>query len=62
VPADFEAAVARWKKLPSDPGARFDRVEVFQAAEIEPQVTWGTNPGQVTDVGGRVPDPARFRR
>jgi 3-isopropylmalate/(R)-2-methylmalate dehydratase large subunit len=60
VPADFEAAVARWRKLPGDPGARFDRVEVFQAAEIQPQVTWGTNPGQVTDVGGRVPDPARF--
>ncbi len=60
VPADFEAAVARWRKLPGDPGARFDRVEVFQAAEIQPQVTWGTNPGQVTDVGGWVPDPARF--
>jgi 3-isopropylmalate/(R)-2-methylmalate dehydratase large subunit len=60
VPADFEAAVARWRKLPGDPGARFDSVEVFQAAEIQPQVTWGTNPGQVTDVGGRVPDPARF--
>jgi 3-isopropylmalate/(R)-2-methylmalate dehydratase large subunit len=60
VPADFEAAVARWRTLPSDPGARFDRVEVFQAGEIQPQVTWGTNPGQVADVGGRVPDPARF--
>jgi 3-isopropylmalate/(R)-2-methylmalate dehydratase large subunit len=58
VPADFEAAVARWRMLPGDPGARFDRVEVFQADEIQPQVTWGTNPGQVTDVGGRVPDPA----
>ena len=60
VPADFEAAVARWRKLPSDPGADFDRVEVFQAADIQPQVTWGTNPGQVIDVGGHVPDPARF--
>jgi 3-isopropylmalate/(R)-2-methylmalate dehydratase large subunit len=60
VPADFEAAVARWRTLPSDPGARFDRVEVFQAGEIQPQVTWGTNPGQVAGVGGRVPDPARF--
>ena len=57
VPADFEAAVARWRKLPSDAGARFDRVEIFQAAEIQPQVTWGTNPGQVAEVGGRVPDP-----
>jgi 3-isopropylmalate/(R)-2-methylmalate dehydratase large subunit len=60
VPADFEAAVARWRTLPGDPGARFDRVEVFQAGEIQPQVTWGTNPGQVTGVGGRVPDPAGF--
>jgi 3-isopropylmalate/(R)-2-methylmalate dehydratase large subunit len=60
VPADFEAAVARWRKLPGDPGAHFDRIEVFQAAEIQPQVTWGTNPGQVTDVGSRVPDPTRF--
>lgn len=56
-PKDFEAAVARWKRLPSDPGARFDRVVNFSAAEIQPQVTWGTNPGQVTDVGGRVPNP-----
>ena len=56
-PADFEAALARWKLLPSDPGARFDRVEVFDGAAVQPQVTWGTNPGQVTDVGGKVPDP-----
>ncbi len=60
VPADFDAAVARWKKLPSDPGAEYDRVEMFAAAEIQPQVTWGTNPGQVVDVGGKVPDPADF--
>jgi len=56
-PKDFEAAVARWKRLPSDPGARFDRTVTFSAADIQPQVTWGTNPGQVTDVGGRVPRP-----
>ena len=56
-PADFEAALARWKLLPSDPAARFDRVEVFDGAAVQPQVTWGTNPGQVTDVGGKVPDP-----
>ena len=57
-PADFPAAVARWKTLPSDADARYDRAEVFDAAQIEPQVTWGTNPGQVVDVGGRVPRPA----
>jgi 3-isopropylmalate/(R)-2-methylmalate dehydratase large subunit len=59
-PKDFDAAVARWKKLPTDPGAKYDRVEVFQAADIEPQVTWGTNPGQVTGVRARVPSPSSF--
>jgi 3-isopropylmalate/(R)-2-methylmalate dehydratase large subunit len=59
-PKQFDAAVARWKQLPSDPGASYDRVEVFQAADIMPQVTWGTNPGQVVPVGDRVPDPNGF--
>ena len=59
-PRDFSAAVKRWKKLPSDAGAQFDRSETFQAAEIEPQVTWGTNPGQVASIGGCVPHPADF--
>jgi 3-isopropylmalate/(R)-2-methylmalate dehydratase large subunit len=59
-PRDFERAVAAWEKLPSDPGAAYDRVEVFSAAEIVPQVTWGTNPAQVTGVDGRVPDPSGF--
>lgn len=56
-PRDFEAAVQRWKQLPTDPGATFDRSEVFDARNIAPQVTWGTNPGQVTSVDTRVPDP-----
>ena len=59
-PPDFDAAVARWKTLPSDPGGPFDRVEVFRAHEIEPQVTWGTHPGQVTGITGRVPHPSDF--
>jgi len=59
-PRDFERAVAAWEQLPSDPGAAYDRVEVFSAAEIVPQVTWGTNPAQVTGVDGRVPDPGGF--
>jgi 3-isopropylmalate/(R)-2-methylmalate dehydratase large subunit len=59
-PKNFDAAVARWEKLPSDPGAAYDRVLVFQAAEIMPQVTWGTNPGQVVSVSDKVPDPAQF--
>jgi 3-isopropylmalate/(R)-2-methylmalate dehydratase large subunit len=58
VPADFESAVKRWKQLPTDPGANYDRVEVFDAADIAPQVTWGTNPGQVTRIDSVVPSPA----
>jgi 3-isopropylmalate/(R)-2-methylmalate dehydratase large subunit len=59
-PRDFDAAVERWRKLPTDPGAQFDRTETFDASVIQPQVTWGTTPAQVTDIGGRVPDPADF--
>ncbi len=59
-PADFDAAVRQWKQLPSDDGAKYDRVEIFEAADIAPQVTWGTNPGQVTRVDSAVPDPADF--
>ena len=58
VPEDFEAAVANWKTLKSDDGAKYDRVEIFDAADIAPQVTWGTNPGQVARVDSSVPDPA----
>jgi len=59
-PKEFDAAVEQWMKLPSDPGADYDRLERFHAADIEPQVTWGTNPGQVTGIGGEVPDPDSF--
>ncbi len=55
---DFDAAVERWKELPTDEGATYDRTLQLDAADIAPQVTWGTNPGMVTDVTGRVPDPA----
>jgi 3-isopropylmalate/(R)-2-methylmalate dehydratase large subunit len=57
-PADYDSAVARWRHLPSDPGALYDKSLVFAAADIAPQVTWGTNPAQVAPVTGRVPDPA----
>src|SRR5207245_1626690 len=57
---DFEVAVEYWKSLASDPGAVFDRVVELDATKIAPQVTWGTNPGMVTDVTGRVPDPSSF--
>jgi 3-isopropylmalate/(R)-2-methylmalate dehydratase large subunit len=57
-PQDFDAAVARWRQLPTDEGAQFDRTEIYRAADIEPQVTWGTSPGQVTGISARVPNPA----
>ena len=56
--AEFDAAVERWKQLPTDEGTTYDRTLLLDAAEIAPQVTWGTNPGMVTHVTGRVPDPA----
>jgi 3-isopropylmalate/(R)-2-methylmalate dehydratase large subunit len=59
-PKNFDAAVAQWEKLPSDPGAVYDRVEVYQAADITPQVTWGTNPGQVVAIDAAVPNPSDF--
>ncbi len=59
-PKDFDEAVARWRQLPTDPGAKYDRTETFDATVIQPQVTWGTTPAQVADIGGRVPDPADF--
>ncbi len=58
---DFEAAVSAWKRLATDPGAQFDRAVELDAAKIAPQVTWGTNPGMVAEVTGRVPDPGSFK-
>lgn len=58
--ADFTKAVAAWEKLPSDPGAKYDRSLLFRGQDIGPQVTWGTNPGQVIDVTHPVPGPDAF--
>jgi 3-isopropylmalate/(R)-2-methylmalate dehydratase large subunit len=58
--AAFDKAVERWRKLPTDAGAKYDKSLVFEGARIEPQVSWGTNPGQVVPVSGRVPQPADF--
>jgi 3-isopropylmalate/(R)-2-methylmalate dehydratase large subunit len=55
--ADWERAVAYWRTLPSDPGARFDKEVTIEASELAPYVTWGTNPGMVAPVTGQVPDP-----
>ncbi len=54
----FEQAVAYWRTLPSDPGAAYDREVVLRAADIAPQVTWGTSPEDVLPITGKVPDPA----
>lgn len=59
-PANFDAAVDRWKKLPSDQGADFDRELRIDAASLCPQVTWGTNPGQVVSVDSQVPRPEEY--
>ncbi len=56
-PEQWEAAVASWQHLKSDPDARFDAVVELQASDIEPQVTWGTSPEMVGPVSARVPDP-----
>jgi 3-isopropylmalate/(R)-2-methylmalate dehydratase large subunit len=56
-PRDFAEAVARWRELPTDPGATFDREEAIDAAAVAPMVSWGTNPGMVVEVTGRVPAP-----
>jgi 3-isopropylmalate/(R)-2-methylmalate dehydratase large subunit len=58
--AAYEAAVAYWKTLPSDAGARFDFEVHLDAAEIAPQVTWGTSPQDVLPITASVPDPADF--
>ena len=54
---DWEAAVEYWSSLRTDPDAVFDTEVVLQAEDIEPFVTWGTNPGQGLPLSARVPDP-----
>ncbi|MFL9878047.1 3-isopropylmalate dehydratase large subunit [Herbaspirillum rhizosphaerae] len=53
----WERAVTYWRTLHSDPGAKFDMVVTLNAADIKPQVTWGTSPEMVVAVDSRVPDP-----
>jgi 3-isopropylmalate/(R)-2-methylmalate dehydratase large subunit len=57
---EWDAKVEEWRTLPSDEGARYDKSLVYDGANIAPQVTWGTNPGQVTSIVGRVPSPSDF--
>ena len=53
---DWDAALARWRNLASDPGAKFDASVDIDATEIEPMITYGTNPGMVVPIGGAIPD------
>jgi len=53
---DWDAAVARWRPLASDPGAKYDTVVEINAAELAPFVTWGTNPGMVVPITASVPE------
>lgn len=56
----WDKAVAYWRKLKSDPGATFDQIVRLDAAQVKPQVTWGTSPEMVTTIDGRVPDPSQI--
>ena len=57
---EFDAAIERWRNISTDPGAQFDKVVEIDADTLQPFVTWGTNPGMVVPVTGKVPDPASF--
>ena len=54
---EWDNALARWRRLFSDEGARFDRSETLDASALEPMITFGTNPGMGLPISGRVPDP-----
>ena len=53
----WRAAVEWWKTLSSDPDAKFDREVTIDCSALEPQLTWGTDPGQVVSVTGNIPSP-----
>ena len=55
--AEWDAAVARWRTLPTDEGAQYDQTVVLDASALEPMITYGTNPSMAVPVSGRVPDP-----
>ena len=57
-PADFDAAIERWRAYATDAGAAFDREVTVDLADVAPQVSWGTNPSQVAPITGTVPEPA----
>jgi 3-isopropylmalate/(R)-2-methylmalate dehydratase large subunit len=62
--AEWDKALARWRGLPTDSGAKYDRSLTFDAADIEPMISFGTNPGMTIPITGTVPnaDTEEFRR
>jgi len=56
--AEWDRALARWRALPTDPGAAYDRAVEIDGSSLEPMITYGTNPGMALPLGGRIPDPA----
>ena len=58
--AGWDKALARWKALPTDEGASYDKSITLDAAEMEPMITYGTNPGMGMKITDRVPDPAKI--
>ncbi|HJO60120.1 MAG TPA: 3-isopropylmalate dehydratase large subunit [SAR202 cluster bacterium] len=54
---DFEKAVSEWGKLSTDVGAEYDRVVIVKSEDLEPHVSWGTNPGMVGSISSRIPNP-----
>jgi 3-isopropylmalate/(R)-2-methylmalate dehydratase large subunit len=60
VGAEWDQAVAWWRSLATDPGAKFDKSVIIQARDVEPTVTWGTSPEDTVPIGGVVPAPESF--
>ena len=58
--ADWDAAVARWRQLPTDEGAAYDRTVTIDADALEPMITYGTNPGMGVPINSALPDPAQI--
>lgn len=58
--ADWEDAISEWSELYSDPNASFDKTILIDASEIEPSVSWGTNPSQIIFVNDVIPNPDEF--
>jgi 3-isopropylmalate/(R)-2-methylmalate dehydratase large subunit len=58
--ADWDAAVEYWRTLPTDEGATYDKTVTIDATKLRPLVSWGTNPGQVIELDGLIPDPDSF--